>query len=57
MNFLPLFVGSNRDEFVGIGFAFYDYDEVVVHLLGLVLQVPIHAFVGYVFGFIGEMFM
>ena len=57
MNFLPLFLGSNRDEFIGFRFAFYDQDEVVVHLLCLVLQVPIRAFVGSVFGFTGEMFM
>ena len=57
MNFLPLFLGSNRDEFIGFRFAFYDQDEVVVHLLCLVLQVPIRAFVGFVFGFTGEMFM
>ena len=57
MNFLPLFLGSNQDEFIGFRFAFYDQDEVVVHLLCLVLQVPIRAFVGSVFGFTGEMFM
>ena len=42
-------VGFDWDEFIGFEFAIYDRDEVVVHLLGLVFQVPIGVFVGFGF--------
>ena len=48
-NFLPLFASSNRDEFVGFGFAIHDQDEVV-HLLGEKLKV----FVNLVVRLLGE---
>ena len=48
-NFLPLFASSNRDKFVGFGFAIYDQDEVV-HLLGEKLKV----FVNLVVCLLGE---